>query len=320
MVATAEDEADAFLSGVAAPLCKTVIAALKAEGFEFRLSTPPDAVRISRATSGDDYIELALDATRTRPAMMGRVSRTWGRRVLADEQVVAEHPAIGKLDEATVLEFVVRALGAARRTVNAGVGSSGVGSRSLIRERATPPPSILVAASSAALATIASSATPPARSRSSTATSSPRTTGGADQSRELSCRGTTPRSTPTQSSNPTRAPNSAARLSPRLLVPCISDSHHKSAGMRGDGAVGESGDARQDVVGRLGPDQGLRVCIVDVKKLADGALQGRHTAVRAAAQLFVRQCGEPALDEVEPRTRRSGVKCKWKRGRLVNHR
>ena len=110
MVATAEDEADAFLSGVAAPLCKTVIAALKAEGFEFRLSTPPDAVRISRATSGDDYIELALDATRTRPAMMGRVSRTWGRRVLADEQVVAEHPAIGKLDEATVLEFVVRAL------------------------------------------------------------------------------------------------------------------------------------------------------------------------------------------------------------------
>ncbi len=110
LVASAEDEAAAVLSGVAAPLCKTVVAALKAEGFEFRLSTPPDAVRISRVTSGDDYVELALDATRTPPAMMGRVGRTWGRHVLADEQVVAEHPVIGKLDDATLLEFVVRAL------------------------------------------------------------------------------------------------------------------------------------------------------------------------------------------------------------------
>ena len=87
----------------------------------------------------------------------------------------------------------------------------------------------------------------------------------------------------------------------RRLVPCISDSHHKSAGMRGDGAVGDRAMLARMSSADLVPDQGLRVCIVDVKKLADGALQGRHTAVRAAAQLFVRQCGEPALDEVEPR-------------------
>ncbi len=108
--ASAEAAADAILSGVAAPLCKTIVAALKAEGLKFRLSTPPGAVRISSETSGDDYIELALDATRTPPALMGRVGRAWGRRVLADEQVVAEDPAIGELDEETLLEFVLGAL------------------------------------------------------------------------------------------------------------------------------------------------------------------------------------------------------------------
>ena len=62
----------------------------------------------------------------------------------------------------------------------------------------------------------------------------------------------------------------AGLLSPEL-VSWNSDSHNKSC-VRGDRPLGKSGDARQDVVGRLGPHKGLRVLIMDGEELPDRAL------------------------------------------------
>ena len=106
----ADREGSEVLAAVVAPLLKTVAAALKAEGYSFRVFTPPRAVRLSSETSGDDFIELAVDTTRAVPALVGRVSRTWGRRVLTHETVVREGPDIASLTDTNTLEFVMAEL------------------------------------------------------------------------------------------------------------------------------------------------------------------------------------------------------------------
>ena len=95
---------------VAAPLFRTVASALKAEGYRFAVETPAGAVRLSPGGASEDIIELALDTAREPPALVGRTAYVRGRRMLSDERVVAEHPALGDLATEDLLDFVVSAL------------------------------------------------------------------------------------------------------------------------------------------------------------------------------------------------------------------
>ena len=106
----ADRKGSEVLAAVVAPLLKAVAAALKAEGYPFRVSTPPGTARLSLESSSDDFIELTLDTTRTVPALVGRVSRTWGHRILTHETVVLEGPDIVLLTDANALEFVMAEL------------------------------------------------------------------------------------------------------------------------------------------------------------------------------------------------------------------
>ena len=108
--AAAEADGDRVLRAVAAPLFRTVASALKAEGYRFAVETPAGAVRLAPGGASEDVIELALDTTRHPPALMGRMAYVRGRRVLSEERVVAEHPALGDLAAEDLLDFVLSAL------------------------------------------------------------------------------------------------------------------------------------------------------------------------------------------------------------------
>ena len=109
-VAAAEADGGRALRVVAAPLFRTVASALKAEGYRFAVETPAGAVRLSPGGASEDVIELALDTAREPPALVGRTAYVRGRRMLSDERVVAEHPALGDLGAEDLLDFVVSAL------------------------------------------------------------------------------------------------------------------------------------------------------------------------------------------------------------------
>ena len=109
-VAAAETDGDRILQAVAAPLFRKVALALKAEGYRFTVETPAGAVRLVSVGSGENAIELALDTTRDPPALMGRMAYVRGRRVLSDERIVAEHPALGDLAAENLLDFVLASL------------------------------------------------------------------------------------------------------------------------------------------------------------------------------------------------------------------
>ena len=108
--ASAEALGTSVLAAVVAPVVKTVAAALKAEGYSFRVSTPAGAVRLAAEASSDDFVEVVLDTQRDPPGLIVRVSRVWGRRVLVDEQVVCEDAAIADLTDDRALECLLHAL------------------------------------------------------------------------------------------------------------------------------------------------------------------------------------------------------------------
>ena len=66
----------------------------------------------------------------------------------------------------------------------------------------------------------------------------------------------------------------------------------------------EAFDGGEDVVGGLGPFEGLGVFVVRLDEGADVGLELESGAVHAALQLLARELGEPALDLIEPRGRR----------------
>jgi len=98
------------LHRVVAPVFKAVAAALKAERHSFLVSTPVDAVRMSAESSGDNFVELALDTTGAQSVLRGRVSRIRGRRLLVEEKVVSEGSQLGTLSDEDVLEYLLGAL------------------------------------------------------------------------------------------------------------------------------------------------------------------------------------------------------------------
>ena len=99
-----------FLSERAVPLFQTVASALVAEGHRFKVFTPADSVRLISESSGEDYIEIALDTSADPPVVIGRTSRGRGRRQIASEYAVQEDVPIENLTDEDVLAFLLRLL------------------------------------------------------------------------------------------------------------------------------------------------------------------------------------------------------------------
>src|SRR5262245_36860114 len=85
---------------------------------------------------------------------------------------------------------------------------------------------------------------------------------------------------------------SAALLRHRLLVSRVRDSLTKS------------GDLGEDFVGGFCPDEWFGRPVADSQILANGGFERPRAAMRAAFDLLLRQCGKPALDQVQPRRAR----------------
>jgi hypothetical protein len=89
------------------PLFKQVAQALKVSGYSFTVFTPGGSVKLLSDKSAEDYIELSLDTSTDRPFVLGRTSRTRGRRVIESEHPIA-HKAVADLTEEDVFEFVLK--------------------------------------------------------------------------------------------------------------------------------------------------------------------------------------------------------------------
>src|SRR3990172_8821323 len=70
--------------------------------------------------------------------------------------------------------------------------------------------------------------------------------------------------------------------------------------MCGQGSLCEAGDAGEDVIGALGPEERRGGGVVAVDEVMNGAFQLGRAAVDAAADLLVGQFREPTFDEIEP--------------------
>lgn len=100
---------DDFLDRVAVPLFKQIANVLKIEGYPFTVFTPSGSVRLMSDKSADDFIELALDTSDRDPRIMAHVSRSRGRRVVDDEQVVGSGRPEALTDE-ELLTFLLKVL------------------------------------------------------------------------------------------------------------------------------------------------------------------------------------------------------------------
>src|SRR5437667_3439924 len=79
----------------------------------------------------------------------------------------------------------------------------------------------------------------------------------------------------------------------------------RSCAPRVGGALGESRDAGQNLVGSRGPDERLRILLMRIDEGLNRRFELRHTAKDAAAKLCGQQ-SEPAFDETQPRGVRRG--------------
>lgn len=96
-----------FLREHAVPVVHTLASALVAEGYRFKVHTPADGVRLASESRPDDYIELFLDTSSDPPAVLGRINRGRGRRLITSERPLKEGTAIADLTEEDVLAFLV---------------------------------------------------------------------------------------------------------------------------------------------------------------------------------------------------------------------
>jgi hypothetical protein len=111
--ASAEEASRAWselLERTAVPLFHTLASALAAEGHRFKVLTPGDSVRLSLERSAEEFIELALDTAREKPAVMIRSTRGRGRRIVSNERVAREGAAIAQLTQEEVVALVLEEL------------------------------------------------------------------------------------------------------------------------------------------------------------------------------------------------------------------
>ena len=91
-----------FLDEVAVPAVRQFAGALTGEGHLFHVATPAQSVRLTSAASPDEYIELVLDTAQDPPAVIARVNRGRGRRLLTSERPLRERTAVADLTEEDV--------------------------------------------------------------------------------------------------------------------------------------------------------------------------------------------------------------------------
>lgn len=72
--------------------------------------------------------------------------------------------------------------------------------------------------------------------------------------------------------------------------------------MDGARALGEAGDAGQDLVRRFSPNEGLGIFVAHIDVFADGGFQLSHATKHAASDSLVGDFGEPAFHQVCPGT------------------
>ena len=84
------------------------------------------------------------------------------------------------------------------------------------------------------------------------------------------------------------------------LVSRPGDSCHKSLGLHGPSCV--ASDARQNLIGGFGPDEGFGRLIMDLQVVADGRFQFFHTSKDSATYALIRDFCEPTLHEIDPGT------------------
>jgi hypothetical protein len=98
---------EGFLETVAVPAFHSVAGALTGEGHRFNVLTPAGTVRVSPERSPGDFIELALDTERDRPAVVLRSARGRGRRMVTTERPLRDDLPIGELAEEDVVAALV---------------------------------------------------------------------------------------------------------------------------------------------------------------------------------------------------------------------
>jgi hypothetical protein len=98
-----------FLIARAVPAFNLIASALAGEGHRFKVSTPPESVRLSSENASESYIELALDPTDDPPAVLIRSNVGRGRRAVTRERSVRTD--IATLTEDDVVGFVLDEIG-----------------------------------------------------------------------------------------------------------------------------------------------------------------------------------------------------------------
>ncbi len=106
----ASKEYGVFLDKVAVPMFRQVANVLRASGYPFTVMTPGGSVRLASDRTAEDHVEIELDTSGDQPEVLGRVSRSRGRRILADERAVGRGRPIRDLTEQDVLDFLLKAL------------------------------------------------------------------------------------------------------------------------------------------------------------------------------------------------------------------
>lgn len=96
-----------FLATVATPVVQQFANVLSAEGHHFHLATPAGSVRLTSASSSEDYVEILLDTSQDPPEVIGRTSHGRGRRMVASERPVRDQTAVSELNEEDVLAFLL---------------------------------------------------------------------------------------------------------------------------------------------------------------------------------------------------------------------
>lgn len=100
---------EVFLERIARPLFKQAVMILRAEGHEFSLHTPADAVRLVPDRSPQEAIEVELRVDTEGPQAVGRTRMLrGGRDPLVEERPLAPGKAIGELTENDVSAFLVQ--------------------------------------------------------------------------------------------------------------------------------------------------------------------------------------------------------------------
>lgn len=98
-----------FLDDIAIPIFRQVAGALKASTYNFTVFTPGGSVRLMSDKAAEDYIELSLDTTGSRPAVVGRTRRVRRSRGVETERPIAEK-TVDALTDGDVLEFLIEEL------------------------------------------------------------------------------------------------------------------------------------------------------------------------------------------------------------------